>query len=94
MPDLVRREDVLSIINRYGLSNGSTLGRHSGVADCISAEVDALPEVDAVDVVRCKDCKHGLLDDEFIRGRYYCMLMNHHLYFAPDFFCKGGEPRN
>lgn len=50
MSDLVRREDVIKCIEGYGLSNGSVLGRHSGIAECILSTIERLPTIDAVPV--------------------------------------------
>lgn len=59
MPDeYISREAAVKIAEKYGLANGSVLGRHTGLADCIASEISALPAADVADVVRCKDCKH------------------------------------
>lgn len=46
MGDYVSRETAVKIAERYGLANGSVLGRHSGLADCIASEIAALPAAD------------------------------------------------
>jgi len=53
MADYIRREDAVKIAEKYGLSNGSVLGRHTGLADCIASEISALPAADVAEV------KHG-----------------------------------
>lgn len=45
------------------------------------------PTVDAVKVVRCKDCKHYLFDD--FDGCYVCMQLSK--YVKTDFWCAYGE---
>lgn len=58
MAECIKREAAVKIVEKYSLANGSVLGRHSGLADCIASEIAALPAADVVPVVRCKDCKH------------------------------------
>ena len=56
--EYIRREDAIKIAERYGLANGSVLGRHTGLADCIASEILSLPAADVAPVVRCKDCQN------------------------------------
>ncbi len=52
MPDeYIRRADAVKIAEKYGLANGSVLGRHTGLADCIASEISDLPAADVVEVV-------------------------------------------
>lgn len=51
MTDYIRREDAIKIAERYGLANGSVLGRHTGLADCIASEILSLPAADVAEVV-------------------------------------------
>ena len=60
MAEYIRREDAVKIAERYGLANGSVLGRHSGLADCIANEILNLPAADVVPVV------HG----RWVNGKY------------------------
>ena len=62
--------------------------------DAIKA-INNAPTVDAVEVVRCKDCKH------FVQGEIYdpCECMKWTVkfgvaYTTPDGFCSYGERRN
>lgn len=50
MDDLISRAAAILIAESYGCNNGSALGKHSGVADCIASKIAALPAVDAVPV--------------------------------------------
>lgn len=53
-------------------------------------DIDETPTVDAVPVVRCKDCKHH--EDEEM-GMVYCP----HIvgsWVAEDFYCADGERRS
>lgn len=61
MTDYIRRDDAVKIAEKYGLANGSVLGRHTGLADCIASEISGLPAADVAPVV------HGRWDDS---GRY------------------------
>lgn len=58
MADYIRRDDAVKIAEKYGLADGSVLGRHSGLADCIASEISDLPAADVAPVVRCKDCQN------------------------------------
>lgn len=51
MTDYIKRTDAVKIAEKYGLANGSVLGRHTGLADCIASEISALPAADVAEVV-------------------------------------------
>lgn len=53
MADYISREAAVKIAQKYGLVNGSALGRHTGLADCIAIEIDGLPAADV------KSVRHG-----------------------------------
>ena len=46
MIDCISREAAVKIAQKYGLVNGSALGRHTGLADCIAIEIEGLPAAD------------------------------------------------
>lgn len=50
MSDYISREAAVKIAQKYGLANGSALGRHSGLADCIAIEIEGLPAADVAEV--------------------------------------------
>lgn len=50
MSEYVDKEAAIRIAERYGLTNGSVLGRHSGIADCIANEISSLPAADVAEV--------------------------------------------
>ena len=54
MTDYVKRTDAVKIAEKYGLANGSALGQHTGLADCIASEILSLPAADVVKVVHGK----------------------------------------
>lgn len=52
MPDeYISREAAVKIAEKYGLANGTVLGRHTGLADCIASEISGLPAADVAEVV-------------------------------------------
>ena len=51
--------------------------------------VDSIPTVDAVEVVRCKDCKYHEQEEP---GMVYCPATVGG-WVENDWFCKGGERR-
>lgn len=61
---------------------------------CVSKDaVDLMPTVDAVPVVRCRDCKHGKPYRTYYNGcngiGYRCERYDG--YFDSDWFCADGE---
>lgn len=59
----------------YITVNGTTIGRNNYV---MFHEIDDAPTIDAVEVVRCKDCRHRdlfscpLADNDFQKDDDYC----------------------
>lgn len=61
---------------------------------CITDEaIDNAPTVDAVPVVRCKDCKH--CNTDWAIGKWYgsCKVWNTHSVMA-DWYCVNGERKD
>lgn len=60
----------------------------------IADEIDEAPTIDAVPVVRCKDCHYIIEYDEYIRDKdeiahgLWCLLKNHSC--EPDDYCSRG----
>ena len=73
---LIDRQALLRDIEKYHLSDGK-----------FQHWVEVQPSVDAVEVVRCKDCKHRDADD-FCTGRGYPNVL-----VPDDGFCDKGERR-
>lgn len=65
MSDYIEREVAVKIAEKYGLINGSALGRHSGVADCIASKITSIPVADVAPVV------HGQWKQD-ADGDWYC----------------------
>ena len=62
---------------------------HESAISC----VEDTPTIDAVPVVRCKDCKHGEVDDpECFPGQYYCH--EGHMWNKGCHFCADGERKD
>ena len=86
MSKYIEKEVAVKIAEKYGLTDGSVLGRHSGIADCIASEIAALPIADVAPVVygkwevihiknhwdkaRCSACKRVFESYEW--GSNYC----------------------
>lgn len=52
--------------------------------------VECAPTIDAVEVVRCEDCKHS--EEAFLPNReLWCNA--HEIYCTSDWFCADGERR-
>lgn len=69
-----------------------SLFNQSGIARLHVADIDTIQRVDAVEVVRCKDClysteRYGHM--ECIHGVSYRNTWN-----KPDFFCSFGERKD
>jgi hypothetical protein len=57
-----------------------------------TGSIDLAPTVDAVEVVRCKDCKHNS-DGRCCGGQDICAEEGYDFYVADDDFCSYGERR-
>lgn len=85
MDDLIRRKDAYD-----SLLNGMVMtGYQSRALDCIAEY--SIPAVDAVEVVRCKDCLHREKDN--ILYGIYCKCTKTHCYRPRDWFCADGQRR-
>lgn len=58
MTDYIKRTDAVKIAEKYGLANGSALGQHTGLADCIASEILSLPAADVAPVLEGKWIVH------------------------------------
>ena len=64
-------------------------GEVKGVGLILAETVDKAPTIDAVPVVRCRECKQGEVDDPDFPDQYYCHAgcgWNN-----GDFYCAYGE---
>lgn len=60
---LIDADEAVNIINKYD-DRGLTLDEIIRVTDGIAKEIEAMPTVDAVEVVRCKNCKNYYCEDD------------------------------
>ena len=85
MTDYIKRTDAVKIAEKYGLANGSVLGRHTGLADCIARDISDLPAADVAEVVHgrwapteypfmneCEDCSSCGYRTLYGNGYDYC----------------------
>ena len=91
MTDYIRRTDAVKIAEKYGLANGSVLGRHTGLADCIAREISGLPAADVAEVVRCRDCRWRGIEE--CAMFYRCECGEQHTWETDNDFCSYGERR-
>lgn len=63
----------------------------NGMARLHVGDIDVIPRVDAVEVIRCAHCIHSL-NDGWICGRSSFAIPSHPTY--PDAFCSYGERQN
>ena len=59
--------------------------------------IDSEPAADVAPVVRCKDCKHYLIANEFEGGKRYMCEVNHFSYINSDGdmrYCSYGERKD
>lgn len=82
MADLIDRKELLAKYDYY----------HEGEPGKARKLIEAAPSVDAVEVVRCKDCaKDGLPSCPiFVLEHQYLSSITH----DPDFFCGYGERKD
>ena len=71
------RDQRIAHPNAYHLTNYATL---------ILREA---PTVDAVPVVRCRECAIGEIDEQLLPGQYYCRIVDR--WNNGDFYCAYGE---
>lgn len=87
MAEYIKREAAVKAVEKYGLTNGSVLGRHTGLAICIASEIVDIPAADVAPVVhgrwvdgKCSNCgvdiptddAHDAIFKDECRFCYYC----------------------
>jgi hypothetical protein len=86
MADLISRKDAMDEvkITAYGFWHHEVIRK---AYECLMRNIKALPAVDAVPVVRCKDCKNLRTDGAYIYcGRFHGMIV-----IRINDFCSYGE---
>lgn len=96
MSDLISRQAVLDYpirLDHYDEEHGN---RHFVLGiESVMEYVEYLPSADAVEVVRCKDCKYTHMT--YGGECKYCDMWKEDgeaLYLDGDFFCAYGERKN
>ena len=64
-----------------------SLFNQSGFARLHVADIDTIPRVDAVEVVRCFECEKHCESN----GKHYCKFWRMYCPDDSEFFCKAGE---
>ena len=86
---LINREILLSF-EKMDADLCATCGEHHTAEDVIMM-IKTAPTVDAVTVVRCRECKHYATADFDGDILYGCTLHSAMLDITPDSFCSYGE---
>ena len=106
MPDLITRAAALAQIkeNYCDWCDHTDLCKSCETYDCIVTIEQHVPAVDAVPVVRCRDCKHRPTENrnrngfaiEFPDEKCPCQCEDgwYNWYPDDDWFCADGERRN
>lgn len=96
MSDYISREAAVKIAQKYGLANGSALGRHTGLADCIAIEIEGLPAADAEPVrhgewLRTDDDWNSLVTIQCSAcGGEWCFEIDEDVQLLGYNYCPGG----
>ena len=69
--------------------SGGTIGGYTAVV--MSAEIKDAPTVDAVPVVRCRECEHGEYDDKIEDEYCYHCRYDGFSYNEANHFCSDGK---
>ena len=81
--ELIEREAAIDTLEKHGVATdfGTHLLRH-------------MPTIDAVPVVRCRECAHYKICDEWKNGKRMLCEIHHHSYLDHDgdnHFCSWGQ---
>ena len=86
--DLISRSALLTEYNDF--KDMDCPSGHTVTADYMIELAEAAPAIDAVEVVRCKDCVW--YQPNWIMGQDVCgIIMHNALRVSPNFFCQRGE---
>lgn len=87
MSELIKREDAI----KATWHEPSYTDAYNVLTE-VRDRIEALPTVDAVPVVRCKDCKHCYAEG-FVNVRNVCEKHYDFCNVDDDWFCADGERR-
>ena len=89
MAEYIKREDVL---RRRRKMSGADFGGEFWDEAVLCEDIRKIPTADVAEVVRCKDCKYGEIDDADFPDQYLC----HHSgdnWNNGNHFCAFGTPK-
>lgn len=66
MAKYIAQESAVKLAEKYGLANGSVLGRHTGLADCIASEIASLPAADVAPIEAIESLRDELYEQDLI----------------------------
>ena len=86
---LIDEVELVKALHKAGTVKGQPHFLCRTVYECINKA----PKIDAVPVVRCKDCKH--CNTDWAMGKWYgsCKIWNTHSVMA-DWYCVNGERKD
>ena len=88
---LIDRDNLLARIDRCVSEAGKDAAQVMAIWD-IKELISVMPEVDAVPVVRCKDCiHHAIVCEPNCLPRYFCTMSDNNQEVDIGFFCACGE---
>lgn len=87
MDDLISRKTLIEFLDETVEDEEMLVSQYN--ADWIYSFIESAPSVDAVEVVRCKDCKH--YEDHKRKIYENCMRNEKLVPMSPDDFCNYGE---
>lgn len=95
MSDLISREKAIEALERAKQNIHHNIERAIGDAVCgildeVENGIKQLPPIQP-EIVRCKDCEHGVLDDGFPH-QYFCVFKGDEWNNA-DYFCGHAKRR-
>lgn len=87
--DATKLEDLLRRQMEMDWNKQAAPASWSAAYEQILAELGETPVVDAVPVVRCRDCKYRYVDGDNVR--FNLCLLNHNKVQSDDWYCADGE---
>lgn len=88
---LIDADWVLEHTKPYELSDEDWSVTGGTAIRLIHNAIDNAPTIDAVPVVRCKDCAYFGINDENVPYCFHCFGLDDH---EPNGFCNYGEKKN
>ena len=91
MADLISREAALDLLQYYPIKNPEPTDIIPAVLETARKFIARLPAVDAVEVVRCKDCKY--MDEAKVNSKGFLICPASGMEITDMDFCSYGERR-